>query len=98
MADQIAHRTGHRIDADPARVVAELFVPGEEQPGSRSWAHAVLERILALTEAEVVVLAATVVDEFRGRHRDLMTAFSDNFAVVDQTLTGHRRLSVSAGC
>ncbi len=94
MADHLVHRTGHRIDADPARVVAQLFVPGEEQPGSRSRAHAVLERILALTEAEVVVLAASVVDEFRGRHRDLMTAFSDNFAVVDQTWTGHRRLSV----
>ena len=38
-------------------------------------------------------LAASIVSDFRGRHRDLMGAFSDNFAVVDQNRVGPRRLS-----
>jgi predicted GH43/DUF377 family glycosyl hydrolase len=90
---ELAHRTGHFIDPDPGRVVAQLFVPGEEQPGSRSRANGVLARVLALSEAEVTELAASIVSDFRGRHRDLMGAFSENFAVVDQNRVGPRRLS-----
>jgi predicted GH43/DUF377 family glycosyl hydrolase len=74
-------------------VIAQLFVPGEEQPGSRSRANAVLARVLALSDDEVTELAASVVREFRGRHRDLMGAFADNFAVIDQNRVGRRRLS-----
>jgi predicted GH43/DUF377 family glycosyl hydrolase len=93
VADELAHRIGPCLDPDPRRVIAQLFVPGEEQPGSRSRANAVLTRVLALSEDEVTELAASVVRGFRGRHRDLMTAFSDNFAVVDQNHIGPRRLS-----
>jgi predicted GH43/DUF377 family glycosyl hydrolase len=90
---ELAHRTAHRIDPDRRRVTAQLFVPGEEQPGSRSRANAVVTRVLALSEEEVTELAAAVIDNFRGRHRDLMGAFSDNFAVVDMAWVGPRRLS-----
>jgi predicted GH43/DUF377 family glycosyl hydrolase len=90
---ELAHRTGHRVDPDRRRVIAQLFVPGEEQPGSRSRATAVLARILALNDEEVVELAATVIANFRGRHRDLMQAFSDNFAVIDPDRVGRRRIS-----
>ena len=93
MADELAHRIGPRLDPDPRRVIAQLFVPGEEQPGSRSRANAVFARVLALSEDEVTELAASVVREFRGRHRDLMGAFAANFAVVDQSRVGQRRLS-----
>ena len=93
MVVELAHRTEHRLDPDPGRVIAQLFVPGEEQPGSRSRADGVVARILALSEEEVKELATSVVDDFRGRHRDLTRAFSDNFAVVDQNRLGPRRLS-----
>jgi predicted GH43/DUF377 family glycosyl hydrolase len=88
-----AHRTGPRISRNPRRVIARLFVPGEEQPGSRSRANAVLSRILALTEEEVTEMAESVIAAFRGRHRDLMGAFSDHFAVVDLDAAGVRRIS-----
>ncbi len=93
MVIELAHRIGHRIDPDSRRVIAQLFVPGEEQPGSRSRATGVLTRILALTDEEVIELAATVIGNFRGRHRDLMQAFSDNFAVIDSDRLGRRRIS-----
>jgi predicted GH43/DUF377 family glycosyl hydrolase len=90
---ELAHLVGPHLDPDPGRVIAQLFVPGEEQPGSRSRANGVVARVLALSEDEVTELAASVVSEFRGRHRDLMAAFSDNFAVVDKDRVGRRRLS-----
>jgi predicted GH43/DUF377 family glycosyl hydrolase len=90
---ELAHLVGPHLDPDPRRVIAQLFVPGEEQPGSRSRANGVLARVLALSEDEVSELAASVIREFRGRHRDLTGAFSDNFAVVDKDRIGRRRLS-----
>jgi predicted GH43/DUF377 family glycosyl hydrolase len=90
---ELAHRTGHRLDPDAGRVIAQLFVPGEELPGSRSRANGVLSRILALSEAEVIEMVASLVSEFRGRHRDLMRSFSDNFSVVDSSLVGPRRIT-----
>jgi predicted GH43/DUF377 family glycosyl hydrolase len=90
---ELAHRTAHRLEPDRRRVITQLFVPGEEQPGSRSRANAVLARVLALSEEEVAELAASVIDTFRGRHRDLMRVFSDNFAVVDKDRVGRRRIS-----
>jgi predicted GH43/DUF377 family glycosyl hydrolase len=90
---ELAHRTGHRLAPDPRRVITQLFVPGEEQLGSQSRANGVLARVLALSEAEVTELVAGVVGDFRGRHRDLMRSFSDNFAVIDPARVGPRRLS-----
>ncbi len=89
----LAQRTEHRIDPDPRRVIVQLFVPGEEQPGSRSRAAGVLARILALSDGDVAELSRQVLDGFRGRHRDLMRAFSENFAVVDADRVGGRRMS-----
>ena len=57
---------------DPSRVVARLFVPGNELfavPHSR--ARVVLERVLALPEATVEELAADVRARWSRRHRDL---------------------------
>jgi predicted GH43/DUF377 family glycosyl hydrolase len=90
---ELAHRTPHRIEANARRVIARLFVPGEEQPGSRSRANAVLLRVLALSEEEVTELVDSVIAGFRGRHRDLMGAFTDHFTVVDLESAGVRRIS-----
>ena len=67
-----------RLEADPSRVIARLFVPGQEgfdQEDSRT--GAVLKRVLALGDAEVDRSLEDVVARFEGRHRDVS-------AVLDQ--------------
>lgn len=65
----LAHRLDAHLHADPARVIARLFLPGEELPVGRSRAGAVVARVLALCEDEVELLAAQVLEDFGGRHR-----------------------------
>jgi predicted GH43/DUF377 family glycosyl hydrolase len=65
-------RTDVVLKADPARVLARLFVPGHElSHDGRSRASGVLSRILALPENEVGATLREVCDRYQGRHRDL---------------------------
>jgi predicted GH43/DUF377 family glycosyl hydrolase len=93
MADDLVTRTAHRLRPDPRRVIAKLFVPGEEMPSGHSRASAVIARVMALDDVEVAALADAVIADFRGRHRDLTAAFSAHFAVVSREITSPRRLS-----
>ena len=63
-------RLDERLDADPARVLARVFVPGHEQLDEQSRATGVLARILALPEASVRSTLRDVKDRYGGRHRD----------------------------
>lgn len=68
----IAVRTGIHLRADPSRVFARLFVPGQEDFGAtQSRASAVLDRILSLSEEEVQRALNDVVLRFAERHDDL---------------------------
>lgn len=68
----IAVRTGIHLRADPSRVFARLFVPGQEDFGvTQSRTSAVLDRILSLTEDEVERALHDVVLRFSERHDDL---------------------------
>src|SRR4051812_24440340 len=93
MTDDLVVRTAHRLRPEPRRVIAKLFVPGEEMPTGRSRASEVIARVMALGDAEVAALANAVIAEFRGRHSDLTAAFSAHFAVVAGEIPSPRRLS-----
>jgi predicted GH43/DUF377 family glycosyl hydrolase len=68
----LAVRTGIHLRADPSRVFARLFVPGQEDFGvTQSRTSAVLDRILSLTEDEVKRALNDVVLRFSERHDDL---------------------------
>ena len=65
-----------RIAANPARVITRLFVPGQEGfELQESRAGAVLKRILALTDDDVMSSLDDVIIRFDGRHRDLTGTF-----------------------
>lgn len=81
-ATDMAVRVGPRLDANPRRVIAKLFVPGEETPTSRSRARAVVDRVLALDADEVATTARAVVADYGSRHRDLAAILADHTAVV----------------
>lgn len=93
VSSDLAVRTAHRLTPDPSRVIARLFVPGEETPEGRSRARGVIARIMELDDSAVSALAEAVVADFRGRHRDLTRTFSEHVAVAAREVPGPRRLS-----
>ncbi|MCX2933532.1 glycoside hydrolase family 130 protein [Mycobacterium sp. CVI_P3] len=76
MKADLAERIALRLTADRSRVVTRLFVPGQEgfeQGDSR--AGAVVARVLALSEDEVLRSLDDVITRFNGRHRNLGGTF-----------------------
>ena len=82
MSEDLVLRTAHRLRPDVRRVIAKLFVPGEETRRGNSRAHVVMARVLALDEAEVADLAAHVVERYGTRHHDLPGILSRHCDVV----------------
>lgn len=69
-------RSPQRLRADRARVITQLFVPGQEGfEHQESRAGVVLARILALSESDVLTALDDVMTRFAGRHRDLAGVF-----------------------
>jgi predicted GH43/DUF377 family glycosyl hydrolase len=78
---------------DVGRVVAKLFLPGEELPTTRSRAGAVVARVLALPEEEVERLVAGLLRDFGGRHRDYPAFLAAQARIVSSRLDAAPRLS-----
>jgi predicted GH43/DUF377 family glycosyl hydrolase len=87
-------RSPTRLAADRSRVVARLFVPGQEafdHQGSRT--SPVLERFMALDDEDVQRGYADVVERFAGRHRDLEATFLRHAGELEERLDPGRTLS-----
>jgi predicted GH43/DUF377 family glycosyl hydrolase len=77
------------LTADPARVLARLFVPGYELVGAtESRATGVLARIRALGEDEVRSTLRGVLSRYAGRHRDLGGALASHYAEIAHRVHG----------
>ncbi len=62
--------------ADVTRVISRLFIPGQELVGgSESRTSSTVERVLALSEADVDLALAELFDRFLKRHEDLDEVF-----------------------
>lgn len=87
-------RSPQRLAADPSRVVAQLFVPGQEGfERQESRAGVVLARILALDEDDVASSLDDVLARFNGRHRDLLGTFRRHARELADRLDPHSQLS-----
>lgn len=76
LGEGLATRTPVRLAADRSRVIARLFVPGQEGfETQESRTGAVLARTLALDEDDVRATLDDVVIRFDRRHRDLVGTF-----------------------
>lgn len=76
-ADALVKHNERRLEPDASRVVAQLFVAGQEVVGaSESRASGVVARILSLDEEDVQRELANLVLRFGDRHRDLIGTFS----------------------
>jgi predicted GH43/DUF377 family glycosyl hydrolase len=98
----IARRIQAGLRADPARVIARLFLPGEELHRARSRAGQVIDRILDLAEDEVEQLSANLLRDFGGRHYDYQELLQRHASIVSahigetQELTTARTLLLGA--
>jgi predicted GH43/DUF377 family glycosyl hydrolase len=80
-------RTTHVLRPDPARVVNNLFLPGQEIVTSGlSRSTAVLHRVLALSDAEVTRTLSATLSSFEHRHRNLEATFESRFAQIEHRL------------
>ncbi len=86
----LVHISDVELHPDHSRVVTHLFVPGHEGVGpGESRARIVIERILALPEADIQSTLAEITERFSDRHRDIEAIF-DTFAcdVIRRLPTG----------
>jgi predicted GH43/DUF377 family glycosyl hydrolase len=88
-------RTTARLDPDPARVIAHLFLPGEELFEGRSRAAAVVARVMALPENEVEKLADQLLADFGPRHNHYLDLLDRHAAIIATRLDDRATLSAA---
>ncbi len=88
---------------DSRRVIAKLFVPGQEGLiDGESRAGSVMERVMTLDDSQVATALAEVTDLFAPRYRDVRAMLTEHFQLVAHrvpsmaTLSADRRLLVGA--
>lgn len=84
---------GPRLRADPRRVIAKLFVPGEESSDSQSRVHLVVDRVRGLGEDQVEAELDAVRSGFSHRHRDLEGTLAHHAALASAHLPQAQQMS-----
>jgi predicted GH43/DUF377 family glycosyl hydrolase len=78
---------------DPARVVVRPFKPATEprdfNPTDKSRANHIVDRVLALDSATVAAQLADVLENFLGRHRNLLEIFEARAREMEEAFAGH---------
>jgi len=82
--DSVLQRQDLYLKPDPARVIMRSFnaatEPRDFNPTDKTKTHHIVERILALPEADAERQLAMVIATFQDRHRDLLGLFEGRFA------------------
>ncbi|MBR1248594.1 glycoside hydrolase family 130 protein [Bradyrhizobium sp. AUGA SZCCT0169] len=82
---------------DPARVIVRPFKPATEprdlNPTDKTRANHIVERVLALDPKVAAHLLADVLENFQGRHRNLLETFEARADVMEQALAAHGAFS-----
>lgn len=87
------NRQALHLRPDPARVVVRPFKPATEprdfNPTDKSRANHVVDRVLALDSATVAAQLADVLENFLGRHRNLLETFEARANEMEEAFAGH---------
>ena len=82
---------------DPARVIVRPFKPATEprdlNPTDKTRANHIVDRVLALDSEAAASLLADVLENFQGRHRNLLETFEARADVMEQALADHSDFS-----
>ena len=96
-------RSEHRLTHDPRRVIAKPYLPGEEViPGGDSRSGLLMQRVLAIPEADVAALLDQVIGSFATRHRRYLELLEEHHALVAHhigrgtSISRERRLLIGA--
>ena len=91
------HRQALYLRPDPARVIVRPFKPATEprdlNPTDKTRANHIVERVLALDPEVAAGLLADVLENFQGRHRNLLETFEARADVMEQALAAHGAFS-----
>jgi predicted GH43/DUF377 family glycosyl hydrolase len=78
---------------DPARVIVRPFKPATEprdlNPTDKTRANHIVDRVLALDPKAAASQLADVLENFNGRHRNLLETFEARADVMEQALAAH---------
>ena len=81
---------------DPSRVVVRPFKPATEprdfNPTDKSRANHIVDRVLSLDPASVTLHLAEVLENFQGRHRNLLATFEARADEMEEALAAAREL------
>jgi predicted GH43/DUF377 family glycosyl hydrolase len=91
----IAHRIQAGLCPDPARVIARLFLPGEELHRGHSRAGQVIDRVMSLAEGEVERLAAGLLRDFGYRHHNYQALLRRHASIVSAHIEEPRELTAA---
>ena len=87
------NRQALHLRPDPARVVVRPFKPATEprdlNPTDKTRANHIVDRVMALDAASVADLLAEVLENFIGRHRNLLETFESRADEMEAAFTGH---------
>lgn len=86
--DLKAQRRAVRLEADPKRVIARLFIPGDE-----SRVAAILDRVLALSDADVSSTLTRVLERYSSRHKDIVQVLERHYKAVAPVLNGRVKVT-----
>src|SRR5688572_2224224 len=82
---------------DPSRVVVRPFRPATEprdfNPTDKSRANHIVDRVLSLDPAELSMHLVEVLENFQGRHRNLLETFEERADEMEDALVAHTRFS-----
>ena len=82
----LAHRVAAELRPDPARVVARLFLPGEELISGRSRVGSLLDRVMSLPEEELGPQLELLLAHFGARHRNFTDMLTEHASVLRASL------------
>ncbi len=91
------NRQALHLRPDPARVIVRPFKPATEprdlNPTDKTRANHIVERVLALDSEAVASQLADVLENFQGRHRNLLETFETRADEMEEALAAHGSFS-----
>ncbi|SDR93691.1 glycoside hydrolase family 130 protein [Bradyrhizobium canariense] len=97
MQDTFLNRQALYLRPDPARVIVRPFKPATEprdlNPTDRQRANHIVDRMLALDSEAAASLLADVLENFLGRHRNLLETFEARADEMEEALAAHGTFS-----
>ncbi|GAA0916545.1 glycoside hydrolase family 130 protein [Virgisporangium ochraceum] len=92
----LATRHEVTLTPDPGRVIAKLFVPGEDAAVVHSRAHRLVDRIAQLDEPDTARMVRTTLARFGDRHGDLESVWTHHYDLIRHRVDRAGRLSATA--